>query len=138
MNITPAIAKRIAISKGVGFLFGPAGLISLPYFWPDADWMIRWGILLWYTTLGVIVGIFGVSTRHQILKMDLRWWVLAPFLGAWMNFVLTLFAYDKLAAIMASTFGVDGFPSSPFWFAAEGAVVGLIIAFFTIWFSTDD
>ncbi len=57
MNITPAIAKRITIAKGVGFLFGLAGLISLPYFWPDADWMIRWGILLWYTTLGGIVGI---------------------------------------------------------------------------------
>ncbi len=70
--------------------------------------------------------------------MDLLWWVLVPFLGAWMNFVLTLFAYDKLAAIMVSTFGMDGFPLSPFWFAAEGAVVGLIIAFFAIWFSTDD
>ena len=100
--------------------------------------MIRLGIRLWYTTLVGIVGIFGVSTQHPILKMDLPWWVLAPFLGAWMNFVLTLFAYDKLVAIMVSTFGVDGFLSSPFWFAAEGAVVGLIIGFFAIRFSTDD
>jgi len=37
VNITPAISKRIAIARGVGFLFGLAGLISLPYFWPDAD-----------------------------------------------------------------------------------------------------
>ena len=138
MNISPAIAKRIAVAKGAGFLFGLAGLITLPYFWPDADWMIRWGILLWYTTLGGIVGIFGVSTRHPILKMDLQWWILAPLLGAWMNFVLTLFAYDMLSAVMVSTFGADGVLSSPFWFAAEGAVVGLIIAFIALRIGGDD
>ncbi len=51
----------------------------------------------------------------------------APFLGAWMNFVLTFFAYDVMKAMMISTFGADGILTSPFWFAAEGAVVGLVI-----------
>ena len=57
------------------------------------------------------------------------WWFLAPLLGAWMNFVLTFFAYDTLAAAMASVFGPEGILSSPFWFVAEGAIVGLIIGF---------
>ena len=91
--------------------------------------LLRWGILLWYTTLGAIIGVFGVYTWHPILKVPMRWWFLAPLLGAWMNFVLTFFAYDTLAAAMASVFGPDGIMSSPFWFTAEGAIVGLIIGF---------
>ena len=138
MIVSPALCKRVAIAKGVGFLFGLAGFMSLPYFWPDADWMVRWGILLWYGTLGGIVGIFGASTRHPILKMNLPWWILAPFLGAWMNFILTLFTHDMMEEIMASTFGVDGALSSPFWFTAEGAVVGLVVGFIAIRFGGDD
>ena len=46
-----------------------------------------------------------------------------------MNFVLTFFAYDTLAAAMVSLFGPEGILSSPFWFVAEGAIVGLVIGF---------
>jgi len=125
----PSLIIRIAIGKGVGFLFGLSGLVLLPYFWPDADWMTRWGILFWYTTLGAIVGVFGVFTWHPVLRLPLPWWVRAPLLGAWMNFVLTLFAYDVMSTIMLSTFGADGVISSPFWFVPEGAFVGLVIDF---------
>ena len=38
-------------------------------------------------------------------------------------------AYDTLAAAMASIFGPEGILSSPFWFVAEGAIVGLVIGF---------
>ena len=129
MIISAALAKRVGIAKGVGFVIGLAGFLTLPFIWPEADWMIRWGILLWYTTLGGIIGIFGSSTWHPILKMNLPWWVLAPSIGAWMNFVLTFFAYDTMAAAMLSIFGADGMLASPFWFASEGAVVGLVIAY---------
>ena len=47
-----------------------------------------------------------------------------------MNFVLTFFAYDTMTAMMTSVFGTDGILTSPFWFAAEGAVFGLIIGYF--------
>ena len=46
-----------------------------------------------------------------------------------MNFVLTLFAYDTLAAAMASVLSPKGILSSPFWFVAEGAIIGLVIGF---------
>ena len=54
----------------------------------------------------------------------------APFLGAWMNFVLTFFTYDTMAAMMDTMFGADGLLQSPFWFTADGAVAGLVIGFF--------
>jgi hypothetical protein len=47
-----------------------------------------------------------------------------------MNFVLTFFAYDAMAAVLVSVFGTDGLLTSPFWFTAEGAIIGLIIGYF--------
>jgi hypothetical protein len=125
----PSLMTRIVIGKGIGFLFGLAGFILLPYFLPGADWMLRWGILLWYTTVGAIIGVFGVFTYHPLLKLPFPWWFRAPLLGAWMNFVLTLFAYDVMQAMMVSLFGDGGAFSSPFWFTAEGAIVGLVIGY---------
>ena len=126
----PSIMTRIAIGKLIGFLFGLIGLLSLPYFLPDVDWLTRWGILLWYTTFGAIIGVFGVVTYHPVLKLPLPWWVRAPLMGAWLNFVLTFFAYDVMGEMLVSVFGEGSFFSSPFWFAAEGAILGLIIGYF--------
>ena len=123
----PSLITRIAIGKGIGFLFGLAGFILLPYFLPEADWHLRWGILLWYTTVGAIIGVFGVLTYHPILKLPFRWWFRAPLMGAWMNFVLTFFAYDAMNAMLVSVMeGGNIF----LWFPAEGAVIGLIIGYF--------
>jgi len=121
---------RIAIGKGIGFLFGLAGFIFIPYFLPEAGWQLRWGLLLWYTTVGAVIGVFGVFTYHPILKLPFPWWIRAPAVGAWMNFVLTFFAYDVMREMLVSVFGEGGVISSPFWFAAEGAFVGLIIGYF--------
>ena len=126
----PSLMTRIAVGKMIGFLFGLAGFILLPYFVPDSGWMVRWGILLWYTTLGALIGVFGVFTWHPILKLPMPWWFRAPFLGAWMNFVLTLFAYELMERMLVSLFGEQGLFSSPFWFVLEGAFIGLVIGFF--------
>jgi len=44
--------------------------------------------------------------------------------------VLIFFAYDVMKAMMVHMFGEGGAFSSPFWFTAEGAIVGLIIGYF--------
>jgi hypothetical protein len=129
MFVNSALTRRIAIGKGVGFSFGLVGFVAVPYFWPDAGWMLRWGILLWYGTLGGIIGMIAVQLWHPVLRLTLPWWFSASFLGAWMNFVLTLFAYDTMAAFLNFTFGADGLLSSPFWFVLEGAAIGLVIGY---------
>ena len=125
----PSLVTRIAVGKGVGFVVGLAGFLLLPFFAPEAGWLIRWGILLWYTTLGAIIGMFGVFTYHPVLKLPMPWWVSAPLLGAWMNFVLTFFAYDTMKEMMVVMFGAEGALASPFWFTLEGAIVGLLIGY---------
>jgi hypothetical protein len=123
----PSLLRRIAIGKAIGFLVGLAELLALPLFVAEPSWLMRWGILFWYVIVGALIGLFGVIDRQPMLGLRLAWWFRGPFLGAWMNFVLTLFAYDAFAEIMRYTFGAGGALSSPFWFVLEGAVVGLLI-----------
>ena len=126
----PSLITRIAIGKGIGLIFGFVGFVFLPFFLPDASWLLRWGLLFWYTTVGAVIGVFGVFTWHSILKISMPWWFRSTVIGAWMNFVLTFFAYEDMQAIMDHTFGTNGVMSSPFWFVLEGAIVGIIIGFF--------
>jgi hypothetical protein len=126
----PSLITRVAIGKGVGFVVGLVGLITLPFFMPDASWLLRWGVLFWYTTVGAVIGVFGVFTWHPIMKLPMPWWFRSTVVGAWMNFVLTFFVYDDIKNAMVHTFGSDGALSSPFWMVLEGAVVGIIIGYF--------
>lgn len=126
----PSLITRIAIGKTLGFFFGLIGFFLLPYFLPDVTLMFRWGILLWYTTLGAFIGVFGVLNYHPVLKLPLPWWFRSSYLGAWMNFVLVLFTYDEMQKIMLYTFGENGMFTSPFWAVLDGAIAGLIIGYF--------
>jgi len=125
----PSLFTRVAIGKGVGFLVGLSGLIAMPWFMPEADWLVRWGVLLWYTTVGAVIGVFGVFDRHPVFDVPMPWWFRGPMIGAWMNFVLVFFAYDWMRRFMTAVFGADGLLTSPFWFTAEGALVGLLIGY---------
>ncbi len=125
----PSLATRIAVGKAVGLGFGLAGFLILPYFLRDADPLLRWGFMLWYMTLGALIGVAGVLDRHPALDLPLPWWLRGSLIGAWMNFVLTLLIYDQLAAFGAAMFRPGSLLAAPFWFVAEGAVIGLVIAY---------
>jgi hypothetical protein len=125
----PSLVTRIAVGKAIGFAIGLIGLVIIPYLWPDSSWMERFGFLFWYTTVGAVIGLSGVFTWHPMLKLPMPWWFNAPLMGAWMNFVLTLFIYDRLAVMMLEFTGENGFFQSPFWFVFEGAVVGALIGY---------
>ena len=126
----PSLVTRIAIGKLIGFALGLIGLVVIPLLWPDSSWMERIGFLCWYTTVGAFVGMVGVFTQHPVLKLPMPWWFRSAIVGAWMNFVLTLFIHERLATMMLQLMGADGFFLSPFWFVLEGAIVGLLIGYF--------
>ena len=125
----PSLMTRIAVGKTAGFVIGLAAMWGFNHFIPDISSREVWGILFWYTTVGAVIGMFGVMNWHPILKMPMPWWFRAPFLGAWMNTVLLMFAYDLIARGMIAIFGEGGALQSPYWFVVEGAIVGMIIGY---------
>jgi hypothetical protein len=128
---------RIGVGKLTGFAVGLLGFIFLPFFWPAADLYARFGILFWYTTVGAVVGAFGVVTSlRPWVDTTLVWWVRDILVGAWMNFVLTLFAHDMMRAVLAAVFGQHGTLQSPYWFVLEGALVGLLAGYMCHRFET--
>ena len=125
----PSLFVRVAVGKGVGFLIGLAGFFMVPAFDPTADALLPWGVLLWYPTLGAVIGAFGVFDQHPVLKFPMPWWFRGPFIGGWMNLVLVFFAHAPLVRFMTAAFPDQPVLHSPFWFAAEGVVVGFLIGY---------
>lgn len=121
----PSMMTRIVVGKLTGFLLGVAGFFMLPAFGVD-DMKIRIGVLFWYAAIGAFIALAGVFTRHPMLKMKMPWWCMGPLIGAWMNFLLIMFAWDVFAPWMANG-DFWGF-TSPWWIVVEGAVVGLVIS----------
>lgn len=123
----PSLMTRIATGKTVGLLVGVVGFFAMPLVMPDAGLLLRWGILLWYTTFGAIIGTLGVFNWHPILKLPMPWWFRGVFMGGWLNFVMAFFAYEKLSVALVRLFGGGSVLSSPFWIVLEGALIGLLI-----------
>ena len=103
----------------------------MPSLWPEAPPLLRWGVLFWYASIGAFIGLAGVFDHHPIFGFRITWWIRGPLVGAWMNFVLVFFSYDLMAEALLAIFGS---PWSPFWFVAEGALVGALIGgLATLW-----
>ena len=123
----PSLMTRIAVGKAIGLVVGMIAALSIPWFVAEVSALTRIGLLLWYPTMGAVIGVFGVMSRHPVLDLPLPWWVRAPLVGAWMNLVLVCFAHELLAELLSGVFGAD---VSAFWFVFEGAVVGGIMGYF--------
>lgn len=135
MNYRKALVYRIGAGKAIGLVFGLLGFFAMPYFLSDPELTLRWGILLWYTTLGAVVGVFGVFSYHPVLNMPMPWWLRGFWVGAWFNFVLALLAYEQLSVLVAAAMGEYSQYASPFLLVIEGALIGLLIDYaLTRWF----
>jgi len=114
MSEYASLTTRIAIGKTVGLAIGLVGFFTLPALYPEASWQLRWGVLLWYVTVGAVIGLAGVYTRHPVLMLPLPWWVRAPVIGAWLNFMLTFFAYREMSDVIAVVLGAASGSASPY------------------------
>lgn len=127
---TNSLMTRIAIGKVIGLLIGLTAFMFIPYFLPEAGATLKWGVFLWYITFGAIIGVFGVYTKVPMINCVIPWWIRGAYIGAWLNFTISLIAYDALAQLMLSVFGENGLLVSPFWVVLEGAVFGFVIDYF--------
>jgi hypothetical protein len=129
MFTNPSLITRIAYGKLTGLVFAGLGIFIVPQLFPDLTWLMLVAFLLYYITLGAIIGLVGVLNYHPMINLPLRWWLRGPLIGAWMNFILTLFIFDKMAGMMTQAFGAGSILSSPWWFVLEGALFGLLVDF---------
>jgi len=126
----PSLMTRIAIGKLIGFLFGGIAFFMMPYLVPEVTMMLRVAVLLWYATLGAIIGVFGVFSYHPILHLPMPWWFRSVIVGGWMNFVLMLFIYNSVQPMLDAIFGAGSAFATPYILILEGALIGLVIGYF--------
>ena len=125
-----SLTTRIGIGKLAGFSIAFFSILLFNLFTGyELPTMFAFGVILWYTTIGAIIGIFVVYKYHPVLKFPMPWWFRSSLIGAWMNFVLVLLSYQQLEEIIIVALGFETFFRSPFWFVAEGLFVGLIIGY---------
>ena len=118
------LLNRIAIWKTIGLVFWLAGFFIMPIFFTNADMLLRFALLFWYTTLWAIIWVFGVWVKYPSINIKIRYWFRWAFIWAWMNFVLVLFMHDKLTFLMQWTFMQW---CSPFWIIIEWALFWFIV-----------
>ncbi len=122
------LVTRLSIAKGLGFLYGLTWLIAVPIALPDGDPYLPWGAMLWFTTMGGVIGIVGLFDRHPLFpSWRLPWWLRGTAMGAAMGLALVLVNHSGIAAITSAM--VSGVFDSPWWLIAETALVGAAIDF---------
>jgi len=125
----PSLIMRITYGKILGFVLAGAWFLVLPDFFPELGTAMKWGFVLYYTLIGAMVGFVGIFTTCPVLGISMPWWCRGPMIGACMDFILMLFIYDQLGAVLAGLFGEASLFSSPLWLIADGAAFGLFADF---------
>ncbi|MFA5917854.1 MAG: hypothetical protein WC850_06500 [Candidatus Gracilibacteria bacterium] len=123
MKIKSKITQRVGLGKGIGLIFGGFAFFIIPMILNNTSLFLRFGVWLWYITLGALIGIFGVMDNYPYLKLKIPFWFRGIMLGGWMNFVISLIAYNELKTMMVGT-AVDGY--SPFCIVIGGMIFGLL------------
>lgn len=125
----PSLSTRIAIGKMVGLLIGLCSFVMMPLVDPETGEQARWGILLWYPTMGAMIALSEQFEAEGGFFMPINWWLRGLMIGGWLNLLVALIAGDLVGGILAGIFGSASPLASPYWFAAMGAFAGLAIAY---------
>ncbi len=125
----PPIIAGITLAKAVAFLAGIIVFLLLPRFVPDIDPLARWALLFWYPTIAGVAAASNVADFIDIKFMRWQWWQRSVLIGAWLNLIVTLFAFDTMQDYSMLAHLSFGLLSSQFWFVGDGAIIGLIAGF---------
>lgn len=119
--MTPLV-KRVGVCKLAGLTAGLSGFL---FFSVEsvAHARLLWGITVWYTTLGALIGLAGFYERVPLLEFRISPWVRGAWCGAWMGLALCLVAYEGLSELIQTTM----LSASVWWVVAEMAIVGSLL-----------
>ena len=128
-KISPLVVGTSA-GKLLAFCFGLTLFFTIPNSAADSNGVMHWVILFWYPTIGGIVGISNAI--KQDFLFDLPWWLRAPTLGAWMNFMAAMLSQGEVQEFSVIIQLSSGLLSSPFWFVLDGLVIGTLCGFASV------
>ena len=127
ISIISPLVVGTSTGKLIAFCFGLTLFFSIPDSASHSNEVMRWVILFWYPTLGGIVGISNAIKRDFIF--DLPWWLRAPILGSWMNFMAVMLSQGDIQGFTVFVQLSSGFLSSPFWFVLDGLIIGTLCGY---------
>ena len=126
MSNNASLVKGIKLAAFLGLLIGILNFFVVATLVDNVSIWLRWALIFWYITFGIIIAITGIFVRHPILKFPLKWHVRSAFVGGWLNFMVIFFNYEHFSTYIANS-TMSGFVSSPFWFVLDGIVWGRLI-----------
>jgi hypothetical protein len=126
MSNNASLVNGIKLAAFLGLLIGILNFFVVATLVDNVSIWLRWALIFWYITFGIIIAITGIFVRHPIFKFPLKWQVRSAFVGGWLNFTVTFFNYEHFSTYIANSI-MSGFVSSPFWFVLDGIVWGLLI-----------
>lgn len=130
----PTFLTRLAVAKMVGLVIGLIGFLLIPILTPQAPMPARWGVLLWYPTMGAVIAMLEVLDDNRALPWHLPWWVRGALVGAWFNFLCVMVGGAFMTEFLVEIFGTDSVLATAYLFVPEGAVAGMIIAYLVMRF----
>jgi len=125
----PSLIMRITYGKTLGFVLAGGMFLLFPNIIPEMTTAYKWGFVFYYTVIGAMIGLTGVMTYVPMIEIPLPWWFRGPWIGGWMGFILMLFIYDEIGAMLIGFFGDGTFLSSPLWLIVDAALFGLLTDF---------
>ncbi|MEL6197678.1 MAG: hypothetical protein AAF698_01315 [Pseudomonadota bacterium] len=134
MHNGPTLLTRLAVAKMVGLFIGLTGFLLIPLITPGAPEAARWGVLLWYPTMGAIIAMLEVLHDGGALPWNLPWWLRGAVVGGWMNTLCVMLGHDFMADFMTALFGAGSPLATPLLFVPEGAAAGTVIAYLVMRF----
>ncbi|MEL6208834.1 MAG: hypothetical protein AAFR44_01340 [Pseudomonadota bacterium] len=134
MYSAPTLLSRLAVAKMVGLMIGLTGFLLVPLITPGAPDMARWGLLLWYPTMGAVIAMVEVLDTNGLLPWRLTWWMRGAVIGGWFNLLAVLMGGDFMQTFAQNLLGTHGVSLSVFIFVPEGAGAGMLIAYLVMRF----
>lgn len=130
-----SLTGRMAISLGVGLLFGGILFITLPLLGAEVSLMFRAGLLLMYAIMSMFIGLMGIFTTHPIFGFKMNFWMRGIVLGFIFHVMLVFLAHSQIATLMEVPFiAWFGF-TSPFWILIDGMVYATVISWAGVHFA---
>ena len=123
------LATGVAAAKGSGLAFGIIVALVAAVYDPMPKWELLLGIVLWYVTIGGIVGVSAGFDHLALYRVQKLWWLRGPMISCSMNLVLVLIAGLTVNEVSFLVELSNGRLSCPLWFVAiDGALAGIITA----------